>query len=244
MVNKKDFINAINVLHDVGFHNINADLMIGLPKQKSSDVKYAINLCYKLGCKHISCYSLILEENTSLYIEVQKGIIKLPKEEKTLGMYNTAYNTLLNLGFNRYEVSNFAYKDYECNHNLNCWNMQEYLGFGAGAHGFIDNVRYSNVLGIEDYINLMELKSDVVAIHEENSNMDLYEECIMLGLRTAKGIQISKLDAYLNESFIDKYKDTIKKYKDLGYINIEKGYIKVTNTGILVLNQIILELVM
>jgi len=241
--NKKDYINGIGIIKEAGFNNINTDLMIGLPKQKSSDVKYAINLCSKLGCKHISCYSLILEENTLLYKLVCDGQLKLPKEAKTIGMYNTANQELSKLGYIRYEVSNFARKGYECKHNLNCWSMQEYLGFGAGAHGYVDNYRYNNISGIEEYID--SVNNNKKAIEEKCvcDKQGLYEETIMLGLRKTEGIDISTLDELLDCKFVEKYEKTINKYIELDMIKIEDGGIKVTDKGMYILNQIILDFV-
>lgn len=240
---KQDYINAIDLIKSFGFKNINTDLMIGLPKQKSSDVKYAINLCDKLGCKHISCYSLILEEKTLLYKLVNEGKIKLPKEEKVLGMYNTAKTTLQKFGYSRYEVSNFAKDGYQCKHNINCWELHEYYGFGAGAHGYIDNVRYYNYSKIEDYIVAINSSKSAIEAKEELNNVDHYEEAIMLGLRTSKGVKISQLDKYLGESFLNKYKESIDKYLAMSYISIT-DYLAVTDSGMNVLNQIILDFVM
>ncbi len=240
---KVDYINAIKLLQDAGFKNINTDLMIGLPKQKSSDVRYAIKLVHKLGCTHVSCYSLILEEGTPLYHAVKLNNIKLPKETKVIGMYNTAFSHLTKLGYKRYEVSNFAYSGYECRHNLNCWNMHEYLGFGAGAHGYIDGVRYNNVLGIDEYIRCVMERVDPVSDRVNSTVSDEYEECIMLGLRTTDGVLISRLDNLLGESFVDRYKPVIDKYRQLNLIELDDR-IRVTDRGFFVLNQIILDFVM
>ena len=239
---RDDYIRAIDLIKSFGFENINTDLMIGLPKQKSSDVKYAINLCVKLGCKHISCYSLILEGNTPLYTLVKEGRIKLPKEAKVVGMYKTAVTSLRKLGFERYEVSNFAQDKYECKHNLNCWHLSEYYGFGAGAHGYIDNKRYSNECDVKKYINLINKNSSAKVSVDKLTNIDHYEEALMLGLRLKDGVSIKVLDEYLGESFLEKYKTQINKYLKLGLIKINEN-ISATDSGFMVLNQIILDLV-
>ena len=240
---KKDYVEAIKTLHLVGINNINTDLMIGLPKQKSSDVRYAINLCAKLGCKHISCYSLILEENTPLYEMVKERKVKLPKEAKSIGMYDTAYKELTKLGFNRYEVSNFSKPGYECIHNLNCWNMHEYLGFGAGACGYFKGYRYENISSIENYIDRSSNGVNLVVDSDKCDKYTMYEECIMLGLRKADGVLISELDKYLDDNFMIKYSDVIKKYIELNKIEIKDGRLRLTNEGFYILNKIILDLV-
>lgn len=240
---KDDYVKAIEIIKSVGINNINTDCLIGLPRQRQSDVKNTLNLITKLGCNHISVYSLILEYGTRLYKMVDSGELKLPKEEKTLSMYNFAYKYLGKLGFSRYEVSNFSKVNYECKHNLNTWNMHKYLGFGAGAHGYFDNYRYSNVLSIEDYIS--KLKSNKLPIEnkEEISNEELLEETIMLGLRTIQGINLLSIKEKFNKDLRVIKQIEIDELLKNGLIEINNDYLKATDFGFTVLNKIILDLV-
>ena len=240
---KDDFIKTIHILQAVGLTNINADIMIGLPTQKLRDVRKTLNAIKKLSLKHISCYSLILEENTPLYNEVQQGLVKEPTEEKTIAMYDYVVQELRKWGMDRYEVSNFSYPKFECKHNINCWQMHEYAGFGTASHGYINHKRYQNVNTIEGYIKKMADDNNAIEFSEEIDNKEEMEEYIMLGLRTKKGISITKLKEKYHYDLLNKKKEKIAYFSDNQLIEIKNDAIYATDEGFHVLNQIILEFV-
>ena len=238
-----DFLVAIDNLKKVGFKNINADIMLGLPTQKQGDVKNTLRHCFRSGITHLSAYTLILEEDTPLYKKVESKILKPVKEQRVLGMFNYVLkHTKLN-GFNRYEVSNFALDGYECKHNLNCWNMCNYVGFGCAAHSFVNNVRFSNVSCVESYISKISNSKSVVEDRERVDKTNLIEETIMLGLRTVKGLNLQSLIEKFDYDLLKNKKSQIENLKQLGFLSVENGFLKVTEKGFYVLNKIILELV-
>lgn len=240
---KQDYIKAIDMVKSVGIDNINTDCLIGLPRQKLSNVKHTLNLVSKLKCKHISVYSLILEEDTPLYKMVKNNEVKLPKEEKVLSMYNYAYKFLKEQGYERYEVSNFALKDYECKHNLHTWQMGSYLGFGAGAHSYFDNIRYSNMLSIEEYITIIYDNKKPIQQKEKISKQERFEETIMLGLRTKFGIDLDEIKNEFGIDILKKKNDVINEFLSKGLIKLVYNRLIPTDLGYTVLNKIILELV-
>lgn len=240
--NKTDYIKAMQCLKGAGFDNINTDIMIGLPAQKQSDVRSTLYQVLKLGSSHVSAYSLILEEDTPLYDEVRSGTVKLPKEEKTLAMYDYVHKFLNKNGLYRYEVSNFARPGRECRHNLNCWDMKEYLGFGAGAHSYFEGVRYSNFDHIPEYIKGVS-DGSAVETRERLSRTDMLEETIMLGLRKADGIKLGFIKKHFGIDLLMTKNDVVEKYKNMGLIKVENDYLSVTDDGMKVLNKIILDLV-
>ena len=139
----KEFDEVFSLARKVGFDNINVDLMHGLPNQKLTDFKESVDYLVKLNPEHISCYSLILHDN----------IFKnLPEDEEEREMYYYAKNELTKNGYEHYEISNFAKAGKKSNHNLVYWNQEEYIGVGAGASSYMDNKRYTNIGGIEEYI--------------------------------------------------------------------------------------------
>lgn len=240
---KQDYINAIEMVKSAGINNINTDCLIGLPRQKLTDLRKTLALVTKLCCTHISVYSLILEEDTPLSDMVARGEVKLPKEEKTLGMYNYADKYLSENGFHKYEVSNFAKENYECKHNLNTWKMHEYIGFGVGAHSYFDGKRYSNVGTIEEYVKLVSSGKSPVEICENVGNKELFEETIMLGLRTRYGIDLLEIKNKFDIDLLETKKDTIAYFAKNNFITINNNHIIPTSLGFTVLNKIILELV-
>lgn len=240
---KQDYINAIDIIKSFGINNINTDCLIGLPRQKLSNVKATLNLVSKLNCTHISVYSLILEEHTPLFDMVKNNEIKLPKEEKVLGMYKYAHEFLKSKGYERYEVSNFAKQGFECNHNLHTWQMHEYLGFGAGAHGFLGDIRYSNVCQIEEYIEKLNKNEKPLEYSEKIDNQEKFEETIMLGLRTKFGINLEQLKKEFGVDLLELKKSIINEFLSNNLIQIVNNHLIVTDEGLPVLNKIILELI-
>lgn len=240
---KQDYVRAVEIVQSVGITNINTDCLVGLPRQRQTDVRKTLSLVTKLGCTHVSVYSLILEDDTPLARMVDSGEVKLPKEEKTLGMYNFAYNFLENNGFHRYEVSNFALGDNECKHNLNTWSMHEYLGFGVGAHSFLNGKRWHNVDTIEEYTKLVDSDKNPIAGIETISSQELFEETIMLGLRTVYGINLADIKNRFDIDLREVKKDIIDNFCKNNLIIIDGDTLKATSLGFAVLNKIILELV-
>lgn len=239
---KSDFITTMQTLKSAGFNNINCDLMLGLPTQKIADVKKAFKLALKCGATHVSAYMLILEDETPLNKLVQAGKLTLPTEEYTVKMYDTIYKLAKKHNFNRYEVSNFSLLGYECKHNLNCWNMFSYVGFGAGAHSFFNNVRFNNIKSLHGYINEINAKDSAIEESELIDSQELYEETILLGLRTQNGVNLSNLQEKFSVNILQTEKEKIANFVKLQLIEIKDGYLKLKEQGYYVLNKIILEL--
>ena len=148
-----EFEDAYNWARKVGFNNINADLIIGLPKQKIDDVEKSVKRLIELGLEHISVYSLILEEGTVLEKKVENKELELVSDDEERNMYWCAKKMLEENGYKHYEISNFAKNGYESKHNMDCWNQKEYIGFGVAAHSYTNNIRYSNIECVENYIS-------------------------------------------------------------------------------------------
>ena len=240
---KADFLNAISLLKNNGFYNINADIMLGLPLQKLSDVKRTLKTLKKCDIPHISAYSLIVEEGTPISEMIKSGKLKEPNEIRVVKMYDFVKDDLLKLGLNRYEVSNFAKTGYECKHNLNCWKMVDYIGFGAGAHSFLNNVRHYNYSQINDYIKKVTAGGSAVEVSETQTNNDLFEEYVMLKLRTTEGINLKHINDEYNIDLMAIKKDKIEEFKKANIVEINGDFLRLTDLGFHVLNRVVLELV-
>ena len=236
----EEFIEAYKIIKEVGFENINVDLMIGLPLQTINDVKTSLDEIKKLKPKHVSIYSLIVEEGTIIEKKLNDGILQLPNEEAERQMYWYVKNILENEGYNHYEISNFAKEGYESKHNLNCWEQKEYIGIGVAAHSYINGTRYSNTNILEKYIkqdnnfyNKEELeKKDVRIIEEVQSLEDKKKEHMLLGLRKIKGVKISKFKEKYRENPIYIYKNELEELVEEGLIIIDGDYIRLTDKGL------------
>lgn len=183
--NYKDFEDAYNMAVEVGFSNINVDLMIGLPNQTVDDVEQTLISIIKKNPKHISVYSLIVEPGTVMEKLINEGKLQLPSEENERNMYWRVKNVLEQNGYMQYEISNFSKEGYESKHNMDCWNQSEYIGLGAAAHSYLNATRYSNIEKIEDFIHNAyqgEFEKNII-IHEKQTISDMMKEYMIIGLR-------------------------------------------------------------
>ncbi len=143
--------NAFNILNKHNFVNISADIMLAMPNESDQDIIDTINFFKQNNVKHVSAYSLQVEENTPLFDRVQAGE-SVPNDDESRRQYDLAVELLKKAGYNRYEVSNFALPSYESRHNQKYWNNTEYLGLGVSAHSFYNNMRIFNTSNLNEYI--------------------------------------------------------------------------------------------
>ena len=230
----KDFLDTYNLARDLGFNNINVDLMINLPGQTMEDVKKSIRNIIALKPEHISVYSLILEENTKLYEMVNSNELTLSSDETEREMYWYIKQKLEENKYIHYEISNFAKEGYESKHNLDCWKQKEYIGVGLGASSYMDKKRYSNTDDLQEYIfNIENNKTNLNLILEEVQSEELeMNEYIMLGLRKIDGINIKDFNEKFNQNIISKYERTFERLAHEDLIQIDDKRIKLTDKGI------------
>lgn len=228
------FIETYKLAQKVGFKNINVDLMLGLPNQRIKDLKESLEQVLKLKPKHISVYSLIVEDGTPIANKIEKGELQLPDEELERNMYWFVKNTLELNGYKHYEISNFAKKGYESKHNLNCWNQKEYIGIGVAAHSYRDITRYSNTENIEEYIENVkkgEFNKNKI-IHEVQKEDDAKKEYMLLGLRKINGVDINQFKNKFGDNPIYLFRNELKKLTDEKLLIIDNNNIKLTNKGL------------
>ena len=230
----KDFENTYQLARDVGFKNINVDLMIGLPNQTLEDVNLTLDKIISYDPEHISVYSLIVEEGTPLCNDIENKKLTLPDDETERKMYWNVKNRLQEIGYMHYEISNFAKPGFESKHNLDCWNQKEYIGIGASAHSYTNGVRFSNVDTIEEYIKNFEIEKeeDNLIFHEKQNKVSMMKEYMMLGLRKIEGIRVQAFKNKFGENPIFLYRKELEKLVNNELIEIDGDYIKLTNKGI------------
>lgn len=230
---EKDIYNAISILKNVGFNNINIDLMFATPGSSISSIKNDLEKFYKLDIKHVSYYSLIPEEKTILDYQLKHNKITLISNDLEAEMYEYIIDNLEKNGFKQYEISNFAKDDYESVHNKIYWQNMEYIGIGLGASGYLDGIRYTNNHLLKEYEKAFIETKEIIDFNEK-----LKEELI-LGLRLLKGINIIDINKKYNINLLEKYNE-INKYISNGYMEISNGYLKITRKGLLIANDIFL----
>lgn len=230
----EEFLYTYNLARKVGFKNINVDLMLGLPNQSLNDLQESITEVVNLEPEHISVYSLIIENGTPFYEKLEKQEIALPSDELERAMYWETKRKLEKAGYTHYEISNFTKPGFESKHNLSCWNQEEYIGIGASAHSYTNNVRYSNIDSIEDYIRNYENGNEIdnFVFHEKQNKESKMKEFMMLGLRKIQGIHIQDFKNKFGENPIYLYKKELEKLVNEELLEIDGDIIKLTDKGI------------
>lgn len=226
--NYQQFLEAYQLIKEVGYENINIDLMIGLPNQTIQDIKETLEEIKILKPNHVSVYSLIIEENTKIEQLIKQGKLQLPEEEIERQMYWYVKNTLELQGYKHYEISNFAKKGKESKHNRNCWEQKQYIGLGVTAHSYLKGVRFSNL----DFTEAGEWNFTNKKIEEKQSLENRKKEYMLLGLRKIDGVSIQKF----KEKFIDNpiflFREEIEKLVEEGLLKVDGDFIRLTNKGI------------
>ncbi len=222
---------AVETLRKAGIDNISLDLMYGLPQQTMESWEYSIDELLKLEPQHISAYNLSLEEGTRLNTLVEIGELTPCDDETCVMMAELLRKKLRDAGFEQYEISNYARPGFYSRHNSSYWVQTPYLGLGPGAHSYDGkNLRCWNLPRVMEY-----LKGNRQEEHEILSETDLYNERVMLGLRTAKG-------ATLSDDEIETKKQAIGLLKSRGLIRIEKNTIILTEAGLALGDEVIRDL--
>lgn len=225
----EQFLTTYNLAREIGFNNINVDLMIGLPNQTILDVEKSIEEIIKLNPQHISVYSLIVEDGTAMESKIRNGILKLPEDEQERKMYWVVKTKLEEAGFIHYEISNFAKPGFESKHNYSCWEQEEYVGVGLAAHSYINKTRYSNTENLNQYLTN---RTQNITIYEFQNIEEQEKEYMLLGLRKIQGVDIQKFKNKFTENPIYLYREELNKMFKNKLIEIDANYIRLTKKGI------------
>lgn len=234
---EKNYYDAL----DIGFKNINIDLMYALPNQKTQEWKDTLDKIIKLNPSHISAYSLILEEGTKLYDMYQNKEFELLDEDTDINMYNYTIDTLKRHGYNQYEISNYSKEDLECKHNIRYWKCDNYLGLGPGASGFIGDTRYSNIEDICEYNKCVMQNIRPVSEEIELTKKDKIEEFIFMGLRMNEGINIDVFKERFDTDFYDIYQEVMDNLIKRELVRFDGKNISLTQKGREISNSVFIE---
>lgn len=219
----EDFEKAYKLIKNVGFDNINVDLMFGLPTQTLNDFKKSVDYLISIEPTHISCYSLILHNDI---------FENLPSDDEERSMYYYTKEKLKASGYEHYEISNFSKEGFKSKHNLAYWNQKEYAGVGAGASSYISNTRYTNECDLKKYINLIDENFSQRYLEELQTKEDKLRENIILKLRLIDGLNIKEFNKLFEVDFCQKFKSEIQKLEKLELIKIENNRICLTDKGL------------
>jgi len=237
----EDVFRTVHQAEKSGFDNISLDLMYALPGQTVEQFKKTLETAFTLNVKHYSAYSLIIEPKTVFYNLMQKGRLSLPPQEQEAIMYELAMEEMEKQGFKQYEISNYAIPGYESNHNITYWNNEYYYGFGAGAHGYEDGIRTSNIGPVKKYMeNVLELGSAFQSQHQVSMEEAMEEE-MFLGLRKVEGVYKERFFGKFNLTLESKFGEQIKQLVHKGLLVDTEKSIFLTRKGKLLGNEVFQE---
>lgn len=241
------FLESYHMAREMGFSNINVDLMSALPGQTFETYADTLKEICDLGPEHISAYSLIIEEGTPFYQRYEednrlreKGEVPklLPSEELERKMYEHTKHYLESKGYYRYEISNYSKKGYECKHNMGYWMRVPYIGFGLGAAGLMEETRYQNEDDLETYLQ-GEFQGEAQALSKKAQ----MEEFMFLGLRLIKGVPVREFEEAFGINLQEVYGDVIGDLitKQLLEYDERKEYLSLTDYGRDVSNYVLAQ---
>ncbi len=229
---------AVKAIRDEGFRNLSVDLIYGLPSQSKDEWAETLARVLELEPEHISCYGLKLEAGTPMHERYQDSPV-MPSDDEQADMYLYAVQTLAHYNYTQYEISNFAKRGYESRHNMKYWDLEDYLGFGPGAHSCIGDTRYSFVRSLSEYIDGVTKGDNILDEYEKLDELDRASEYIMLGMRRSRGISGEEYHRIYRSDFAP-IEALLREYEKDGWTKrLSEDRWCFTPTGFLVSNLLI-----
>lgn len=239
--NSDEAIEAIRAIKEAGISNINADIMFGIPSQNVENIINTLSKIIKEDVKHISFYSLKLEEGTPMFLMEEKGLINILDDDIEREMYYAGRECMESNGYAQYEISNFSKPNYECRHNIKYWTGGEYIGFGPFAHSCFEDKRYNNISDINLYCENFNNHERYRQLNEVLNKESKIFEYIMLGLRMNKGININDFNNKFETNFLELYKNQMDKLLNNNLIILDKDTVKLSKKGMDISNYVFEE---
>ena len=237
----KEAIESVLAAQKYGIDNISIDLIYGISGIDNQMWEKQLDTAFSLPISHLSCYCLGIEENTLLHRYTTEGKYIPADDEKCLQQFLTFDRIVRENGFVHYEISNASKPNMPSLHNSSYWDRTEYLGFGPGAHSYYNGIRTWNISNVKEYI-IKTSEGNLCNTAENLSETDIFEETIMLGLRTANGINIQEIEQHFGKEKALKICTTIKKLPPDLY-NFDGNRFTLTPKGMFLSDGIIVELI-
>ena len=236
----KNAINAIKLIKEYSF-NLNVDLIYNIPGQSLNQVVKELEVLGSLDIDHISYYSLILEDKTifSKMIKIREIVpndIDIEAE-----MFEMIITRLKQLGYNHYEISNFAKQSKESMHNLIYWKNQEYIGIGMSAAGYLKNTRYQNTMYLDEYVKLVDQFGHSTKDKTILSETETMFNELMLGFRLLEGISVVDFSNRFKKDIFLEFPKLHELIKD-GYLYESNGRLRLTKKGLFLNNEVLVSL--
>jgi oxygen-independent coproporphyrinogen-3 oxidase len=233
---------AVHSARNAGFANVSIDLMFALPRQTRYDWDATLDRALALSPEHLSVYALTIEPGTRFERLRAGGKLALPEEDDEVWMFERAIERLVGAGYDHYEVSNYARQGFRAKHNLVYWANEEYLGFGPGAVSYLDGLRWTNEKLPARYITKVRECSPLAIEEERLETAAALAETLMLGLRLREGMSLAPIRGRFGPESLDAYAPLFGRLEKQGQMAVEADRIRLTHEGLLLANDIFLQL--
>ncbi len=230
-------VEAIERCQQNGFTNISVDLIIGLPHQTRASFRQSLEQVLALRVQHVSVYVLSYEEGTALWQRCQSGALEPMDDELVIELFNSEREQLTAAGFEHYEISNYAQKGLRSKHNSSYWAAVPYLGLGSGAHSYNGVSRSWNVADTKQYCEALRTEK-FVSEQEVLTEIDIYNEYVMVALRTVEGVDVAKISS----KFVTHFLQAIAPFVERQIVKNEQNRYALTAQGVMLSDAVIRDL--
>ncbi len=234
-----DFTRCFQDARQVGFDNLSVDLMYGLPDQTVESWGNTLETMIEFAPEHLSCYGLKVEDGTPF----ATMNLNLPDDDSVGEMYDLCVDKLADSGYQRYEISNFAKRGRESQHNMKYWRCDDFLGFGAGAYSCVNKMRYDNLCGISEYCSQITEHGNAVCEKVLLSEQDRMSEFCFLGLRMTEGIDEGEFFKRFGKNLTDVFGEVLGKNLDRNTMLYQDGRYRIEPEFLYVSNSILADFV-
>jgi oxygen-independent coproporphyrinogen-3 oxidase len=244
---------AYRAARTAGFDNVNIDLIYGLQNQPLERWKVTLEEAIGMQPQHVSLYALTVEDGTPLARQIAAGRSSAPDPDTQAEHYEWTCERMMRAGCEHYEISNWALPGYRCRHNVTYWECREYLGLGAGAHSFLNGVRFSTAKLPQAYMELVERsarereRGGETPMRQVVSGETMTEELAMsdtliLGLRMTEGVSEQRFRDRFDVAVLDVFGPQLEESIRLGLVERAEGFVRLTERGRFVANEVFVRL--
>ena len=234
-------VQSVKTAQRRGFHNINIDLMYGLPSMTPERWDANLKQALAMDVPHLSAYHLTIEQRTVFGKRQAKGESFSISEDESAAQSDILLDTMEKSGYEHYEISNFAHPGFRSRHNTAYWQQQPYIGIGPAAHSFDGQSRQWNISNNSQYIKALE-NEHVWFGREQLTPAEQYNDYILVSLRTAWGVNTGYIHTHFGESFANEFLRQTAGYLQNGYLQERAGVFTLTRKGKMIADRIAADL--
>jgi oxygen-independent coproporphyrinogen-3 oxidase len=228
---------AYRMAREGGIPQVSLDFIQAIPGMTLREWVEDLERALRWGPDHLSCYSLAFEPGTKFFTRREKGRLHAAPEQLELSMFRWTERRLRAAGFRRYEISNYAPQGRECRHNLTYWRNDPYVGFGAGAFSYLDGERSGNERNPDRYAAAVAEAGRALVFRERLSGLAAAREMVVLGLRTAEGVDLGEVERRYGVPLRQRYGPLIESLREGGFLQA-RGRVRLARRGWKVADEI------